>query len=55
MANHDDRSEKGSDKQDLAEYHSLCDADSPDFIGDLAEYTGFFTYSMCVGHLSKTR
>lgn len=38
--------QSGASKQDLAEYRRLCAADSPDFIGDLPEYSGFFTYSM---------
>jgi ubiquinone/menaquinone biosynthesis C-methylase UbiE len=45
--------QSGAAEGDLAEYRRLCAADSPDFIGDVPEYTGFFTYSMFVGHLPE--
>jgi len=33
-------------KQDRSEYQRLCSPDSPDFILDLPDYYGFFTYSV---------
>jgi demethylmenaquinone methyltransferase/2-methoxy-6-polyprenyl-1,4-benzoquinol methylase len=35
--------------EDWAEYQRLCRPQSPDFILDLADYYGFFTYTMFRG------
>ena len=36
-------------QEDWAEYQRLCQPDSPDFILNLSDYYGFFTYSMFRG------
>ena len=33
-------------REDWAEYQRLCQPDSPDYILNLSDYYGFFTYSM---------
>ena len=38
---------------DWAAYQRLCKPDSPDFILDLPDYYGFFTYSLFRGRVSK--
>jgi ubiquinone/menaquinone biosynthesis C-methylase UbiE len=45
--------QSGASTRDIAEYRRLCAADSPDFIGDVPEYTGFFTYSMFSGRVPE--
>ena len=39
--------------EDRAEYKRLCTPGSPDFILDIPDYYGFFTYSMFRGRLPK--
>jgi len=39
--------------EDWQEYQRLCRADSTDFILNLPEYYGFFTYSLFCGRVSK--
>jgi ubiquinone/menaquinone biosynthesis C-methylase UbiE len=39
--------------EDWQAYQRLCKPDSPDFILDLPDYYGFFTYSMFRGRVSK--
>jgi ubiquinone/menaquinone biosynthesis C-methylase UbiE len=41
--------QSAASESDLAEYRRLCVIGSPDFIGDVPEYTGFFTYTMFSG------
>lgn len=39
--------------EDWAEFQRLCQPESPDFILDLPDYYGFFTYSMFQGKVTK--
>jgi ubiquinone/menaquinone biosynthesis C-methylase UbiE len=39
-------------RPDLEEYRRLCSPTSPDFIVDLPEYCGFFTYTMFSGRVT---
>jgi len=39
-------------KSDIEEYRRLCSPASPDFIVDIPEYYGFFTYTMFSGRVS---
>jgi hypothetical protein len=39
--------------EDWAEYKRLCTPGSPDFILDIPDYYGFFTYSMFHGKVTK--
>jgi demethylmenaquinone methyltransferase/2-methoxy-6-polyprenyl-1,4-benzoquinol methylase len=38
--------------EDWRQYQCLCKAESPDFILDIPDYYGFFTYSMFRGKVS---
>lgn len=40
---------------DAEAYAHLCSPASPEFIGDLPEYCGFFTYTMFLGRVSSAR
>jgi demethylmenaquinone methyltransferase/2-methoxy-6-polyprenyl-1,4-benzoquinol methylase len=39
-------------RADIEEYRRLCLPTSPDFIGDIPEYCGFFTYTMFSGRVT---
>jgi ubiquinone/menaquinone biosynthesis C-methylase UbiE len=39
-------------RADIEEYRRLCLPTSPDFIGDIPEYCGFFTYTMFTGRVA---
>jgi len=39
---------------DIEQYHRLCSQGSPDFILDIPEYCGFFTYTMFTGVVALT-
>ncbi|MBN2170145.1 MAG: methyltransferase domain-containing protein [Candidatus Krumholzibacteriota bacterium] len=47
-----DGAEKELSRKDRAEHARLCDAESPDFIGDLPDYVAFFTYTMFTGRVA---